>query len=113
MLDYTALQPGARASDAIRDTARALDVAPEGQVRVPDLLGKGARASVLALHQQGLSATLAGSGAVVEQSPEPGKLVARGAIITLMLKRPVRDDDKAESRGDKDSTLAAVTEVVP
>jgi len=34
VLDYTALQPGARASDAIRAAARALDVAQGEQVRV-------------------------------------------------------------------------------
>ena len=34
VLDYTALQPGARASDAIREAARALDLPPGNEVRV-------------------------------------------------------------------------------
>jgi beta-lactam-binding protein with PASTA domain len=84
-------------------------------VRVPDVMGKGARASVLALHHEGLVATLAGTGAVVEQSPEPGKAVARGATISLILRRPQRPDDKDATPSDKDSTLAsaALTQVVP
>jgi cell division protein FtsI (penicillin-binding protein 3) len=102
------------APDADEKKVAAQPPPPEGQVRVPDLMGKGARSSVLALHRQGLGATLAGTGAVVEQSPEPGKLVARGATITLMLRRPSRPEEKLESASAKDSTLASViTEVVP
>jgi cell division protein FtsI (penicillin-binding protein 3) len=60
-----------------------------GKVRVPDLLGKGARASLVALRRAGLIATLSGSGAVSEQTPEPGSAVEPGALVQLVLRRPV------------------------
>ena len=60
----------------------------EGQVRVPDLKGYGARAALVVLNRAGLSATLAGTGAAIEQSPAPGAVVKRGASVHLVLRRP-------------------------
>jgi cell division protein FtsI (penicillin-binding protein 3) len=70
------------------DEAEADEPVQSGQVRVPDLLGKGARNALVLLRQAGLSGTLSGSGAVSEQSPEAGKAVASGALVQLVLRRP-------------------------
>jgi len=91
--------------------------AVEGQVRVPALLGKGARASLIALRQTGLTATLSGSGAVSEQSPEAGKSVAPGAMVQLVLRRPPTSErsEKRATPGDSGhgTTRLATLEVTP
>lgn len=60
----------------------------EGEVRVPDLKGYGARAALVALSRAGLSVTLDGSGAAIEQTPPPGTVVKRGAVVHVVLRRP-------------------------
>jgi cell division protein FtsI (penicillin-binding protein 3) len=71
----------------------------DGKVRVPNLHGFGAREALVALNQAGLSMTLAGSGATVEQSPPPGAIVNPGATVHLILKRPgAREAEQAASR---------------
>jgi cell division protein FtsI (penicillin-binding protein 3) len=68
-----------------------------GKVRVPDLRGKGARASLVELKRAGLVATLSGSGAVSEQTPDAGTAVAPGALVQLVLRRPV-SPERVEQR---------------
>jgi cell division protein FtsI (penicillin-binding protein 3) len=74
--------------DAQTEGAQSEEVVEAGQVRVPDLSGKGARAALVLLRNAGLSGTLSGSGAVTEQAPEAGTRVASGALIQLVLRRP-------------------------
>jgi hypothetical protein len=76
---------------------------------VPDLLGKGARASLVALRRAGLIATLSGSGAVSEQTPEPGSAVEPGALVQLVLRRPVpakRVEQRAPAEAPAQGTMA-------
>jgi cell division protein FtsI (penicillin-binding protein 3) len=77
------------------------EAAAPGQVRVPDLLGKGARNALVLLRQAGLQGTLSGSGAVHEQSPEPGKAVASGALVQLVLRRPPSSERSPPERGSE------------
>ncbi|HEY6877432.1 MAG TPA: penicillin-binding protein [Polyangiales bacterium] len=60
----------------------------EGQVRVPDLRGFGARAALITLARAGLQVTVAGSGAVVEQKPAAGAVVNLGSTVHAVLQRP-------------------------
>jgi cell division protein FtsI (penicillin-binding protein 3) len=59
----------------------------EGQVRVPDLKGFGARAALVTLARAGLSVTVAGTGAAVEQKPAAGQVVALGTNVHVVLQR--------------------------
>jgi cell division protein FtsI (penicillin-binding protein 3) len=76
----------------LMDARTRADKAPqqlaEGQVRVPDLKGYGARAALVTLQRAGLSVTLAGSGATVEQRPLAGAVVNLGANVHVVLRRP-------------------------
>ncbi|MDB4990195.1 MAG: Cell division protein FtsI [Myxococcaceae bacterium] len=72
----------------------------EGQVRVPDLRGFGARAALVTLARAGLSVTLAGSGAAVEQRPAAGAVVNLGDNVHLVLRRPGAPQQlEADKRG--------------
>lgn len=97
------------------ETAQA-EVAEPGQVRVPDLMGKGARRALVLLREAGLSGTLSGSGAVSEQSPEAGKAVASGALVQLVLRRPPsseRSQQQPPSTSVGPSKLASAGRTVP
>lgn len=102
-------KPSADKKDEVKGkTAQPLEA---GNVRVPDLRGLGARASLVALKKAGLFATLSGSGAVSEQSPEAGAAVAEGAMVQLVLRRPAsseRVEKHQESREESaEGELAA------
>jgi cell division protein FtsI (penicillin-binding protein 3) len=58
---------------------------PAGQM--PDLHGLSARDALRTLTRVGLTARIAGSGVVIEQSPEAGTLLAPGEACTLKLGR--------------------------
>ncbi|HEX5656373.1 MAG TPA: penicillin-binding transpeptidase domain-containing protein [Polyangiales bacterium] len=60
----------------------------EGQVRVPELRGQGARAALNTLARVGLTVTVAGTGAVVEQKPAAGSIVNLGSTVHTVLQRP-------------------------
>jgi cell division protein FtsI (penicillin-binding protein 3) len=79
-----------------------------GQVKVPTLAGLGARASLVALRQAGLEPALAGSGVVVEQSPEAGAVVARGAQVQVRLRERGLGDE-SDAQPAEETTLAAVS----
>jgi cell division protein FtsI (penicillin-binding protein 3) len=66
-----------------------------GQVRVPALSGKGARAAMVLLKNAGLSGTLSGSGAVTEQVPQAGASVASGSLVQFVLRRPAAGEQRA------------------
>jgi cell division protein FtsI (penicillin-binding protein 3) len=63
----------------------------EGEVRVPDVLGRTARGAVVALHGAGLAVHVAGSGLVVSQDPPPGEVVAAGAVVQTVLASPFEE----------------------
>jgi cell division protein FtsI (penicillin-binding protein 3) len=88
-----------------------------GQVRVPDLMGKGARAALVLLKNAGLSGTLSGSGAVSEQAPEAGVSVANGALVQLVLRRPAaserREEHSRPTPTESDGSKLATAEAVP
>ncbi|MEY4513192.1 MAG: hypothetical protein RLZZ450_5314, partial [Pseudomonadota bacterium] len=85
----------------------------EGQVRVPDLKGYGARAALVALARAGLSVTLAGTGAAVEQRPPAGAIVNLGANVHLVLRRPGAPEplevDKRKASRDGFEPLASAS----
>jgi cell division protein FtsI (penicillin-binding protein 3) len=106
---------------ALAEKHAALSVRPErpaqqpaeGQVRVPDLKGYGARAALVALARAGLSVTLAGTGAAVEQRPPAGAIVNLGASVHLVLRRPGApeplDADKRKASRDGSDALASAS----
>ncbi|HEX6240512.1 MAG TPA: penicillin-binding transpeptidase domain-containing protein, partial [Polyangiales bacterium] len=115
--DAALAQKAAPAPDATKDPR---DPGPSepGQVRVPDLLGKGARGALVLLRQAGLAGTLSGSGAVSEQSPEPGKLVVSGGLVQLVLRRPPSSDrsaspKSAEPTASSSGKLASAGQALP
>jgi cell division protein FtsI (penicillin-binding protein 3) len=94
--------------------ARPAQQPAEGQVRVPDLKGYGARAALVALARAGLSVTLAGTGAAVEQRPPAGAIVNLGASVHLVLRRPgapepLEADKRKASRDGSDALASAST----
>jgi cell division protein FtsI (penicillin-binding protein 3) len=107
----------ARADEAAEPSELA-EAAQPGEVRVPDLLGKGARSALVLLRQAGLQGTLSGSGAVHEQSPEPGKAVASGALVQLVLRRPPsserpQPERESEAAGTSSGKLASAGQGLP
>jgi hypothetical protein len=99
----------ADAAEAEAEAVEPLAALVEGQVRVPDLVGKTARSALRILREQELSVRLSGSGIVVQQDPAPSSLAARGSSVQLVLEPPApRDDQPAEhalneaSRGGRD-----------
>lgn len=55
----------------------------DGPVSVPSLTGLPLRSAVTRLHQLGLRAEWHGKGTVTDQSPAPGRAVARGSAVVL------------------------------
>lgn len=100
---------GASGRGAEKDASRAgrAEALAADQVEVPRLRGLGARASLLALRKAGLEGTLVGSGAVAEQSPEAGAVVARGANVHVVLKPLGRGRDGEQDLQVSGSTFAA------
>jgi cell division protein FtsI (penicillin-binding protein 3) len=114
------VQASAGTSEASTKHAGAQAAQPlaAGQVRVPDLAGKGARAALVLLKAVGLSGTLSGSGAVSEQAPEAGVSVASGALVQLVLRRPAPSerspDEHARPKANESAaTKLATAEAVP
>jgi len=58
----------------------------------PDLGGLGARDALRILARLGLTARVTGAGVVVDQVPEAGSAIERGAVATLRLDRQPRLD---------------------
>jgi cell division protein FtsI (penicillin-binding protein 3) len=95
-------------AELVASAGKGAALAP-GQVEVPRLKGLGARAALIALRAQGLEASLAGSGVVTEQVPEPGAVVARGGSVQVTLRNPSQDKDGTrDNSAVQGSTLAAV-----
>jgi hypothetical protein len=76
---------GAEAS--LPPSPRPVSLAP-GEVLVPNLLGRPARAAVVQARQLRFDVALAGSGVVSSQKPLPGSVTQRGSLLTLQLSSP-------------------------
>ena len=79
---------------AIADSTEASSdehVIGEGEVALPDLLGKSARAALVALHGAGLVAQFSGHGVVSRQLPAPGSAVPAGSTVRVELEPPAAD----------------------
>jgi cell division protein FtsI (penicillin-binding protein 3) len=59
-----------------------------GEVLVPDLIRKSARAAVVEARQLRFDVALTGSGVVSAQQPLPNTVAQRGALLTLQLSSP-------------------------
>jgi cell division protein FtsI (penicillin-binding protein 3) len=68
----------------------------EGETRVPDVTGRTARASLVALRGAGLAGSLEGSGVVAHQEPAPGTVLARGGRVRVLLAAPDITDDSED-----------------
>ena len=74
----------------------------QGQVRVPHLLTKTARAAVHAAHEKGFDVHLHGSGLVVRQEPASNCGVAPGSTIQVYLAPPDSASDRVTAEGQGD-----------
>jgi cell division protein FtsI (penicillin-binding protein 3) len=83
--DSQAQDVGARPAVAPATPSRAAEITPPGQM--PDLRGLSARDALRTLTRIGLTARIAGSGFVIEQSPEAGSLLIHGDACILKLGR--------------------------
>jgi cell division protein FtsI (penicillin-binding protein 3) len=80
----------ARSSEPAADAADERRLAP-GEQRVPDLLGRNARAALVAAQAAGFPLALRGSGQVVTQRPSPGEIAFAGTLLEVALEPPARD----------------------
>jgi cell division protein FtsI (penicillin-binding protein 3) len=85
--------PAAGASDAAARDAAALQAAPlaADERRVPNLVGRTARAALVAAHEAGLALVLSGGGVVVVQQPPAGEVAKVGASVAVTLEPPQLD----------------------
>jgi cell division protein FtsI (penicillin-binding protein 3) len=72
-------------ADDLVPAVNRVDRGGDGEDRVPDVSGKGARDAVRFLASRGLSAQLSGTGFVVSQDPPAGAPAERGAACALVL----------------------------
>jgi cell division protein FtsI (penicillin-binding protein 3) len=85
----TAVEPAAPATAptaAVEQRALA-----EDEQRVPDLLGRSARAALVSAHGAGFALELRGSGLVVSQTPAAGEIARAGAVLQAALEPPPRE----------------------
>jgi len=80
-------------------------VAP-GQLLVPNLLGRSARAALVQARRATFEVTLQGSGTVTSQKPLPGSVVPRGTVLAIQLTPPTPELPVPPAFG---SDLAQVT----
>jgi cell division protein FtsI (penicillin-binding protein 3) len=83
------------------------------EVLVPDFIGLSARAALVAARDAELLLRLEGSGRVVEQSLQPGRIAKRGARLRAVLRPPSSGGSTAadaESKNEPELSPAADTE---
>lgn len=95
----------AEAPDADADLVLPL---AEGEVRVPELEGRTARAALVTLRELGLRAVLTGSGQVHTQLPVAGQPIPRGETVHLTLRPPAEVRAEAERAAPALAQLASV-----
>jgi beta-lactam-binding protein with PASTA domain len=71
-----------------------------GEALVPNLVGRSARAAVVAARLAMFSLNIQGSGIVTSQQPAPGAVVALGAVIDLQLSPPTPELPMPPPAGD-------------
>jgi cell division protein FtsI (penicillin-binding protein 3) len=57
---------------------------PAGKVRVPDMTGWPARAALKAALELGVEPRISGTGLLVTQTPPPGQIIEKGAVLSLV-----------------------------
>ncbi len=98
------------------DAAGKAEVLAPDQVRVPSLKGLGMRTALVTLRKSELVAEVAGSGAVVDQTPREGAVVPRGTTVELVFKRPeshIKDTALPPAPSLPDETLAVIDQGNP
>ncbi len=80
-------QAEAQAQAAAETSAREAALAG-GELLVPNVLGRGARAAIALARQADFDVRLSGSGLVSAQEPASGTVVARGTVLMLRLAPP-------------------------
>ncbi len=70
-------------------------------ITVPQLEGKTVREAIVELAKLGLSPTLVGSGVALDESPEAGSIVRRGARVTVRFGRAIPADTKKSGESHK------------
>jgi cell division protein FtsI (penicillin-binding protein 3) len=78
---------------ASRTAAASAPVTPvmtlgQGEVRVPDATGLGARDAMRTVTAAGLLPEMEGSGTLVRQSPQPGAAAPKGGVVHLVFEPP-------------------------
>ena len=58
----------------------------EKRIEVPNVLGKSLKKAIAILSNAGLKVKVNGSGQVIEQNPEPGRLIRNSKLCILTLK---------------------------
>lgn len=77
----------------------------EGELLVPSLIGRTARAAVSAARKAELDVRLSGTGLVSAQQPNAGEVVARGTVLTLTLSPPPELSPPPPSAANGESLL--------
>lgn len=85
----------------------------EGEVRVPDIAGATARATLVALRRAELGVELSGSGVVVSQVPIAGDIARQGAIVRVQLAPPPYDEPPLPPEPVGSDALAAAVPASP
>jgi cell division protein FtsI (penicillin-binding protein 3) len=80
---YALLREAAGKKPAVQEVVGTGPV-PPGKVRVPDLTGWPARAALKAALDLGVSPQVSGTGLLVTQTPPPGQVVDKGALLSLV-----------------------------
>lgn len=95
------------------DAAPEKSVEPEkvdkGESSVPDVRSMPLRDAVIALHARSLVAEVRGSGIVVAQEPAPGKAIAHGSTVRIVLRKRSFDENGAAQDSSGKTLAAAVS----
>lgn len=88
-------------ADAVAEAPKVaqLPETPTGMRRVPDVIGRSARAVVVAAEEAEFAVVLEGTGLAVSQDPPPMEIVERGSSLHVVL-APPHDDEGDEGVAD-------------
>jgi cell division protein FtsI (penicillin-binding protein 3) len=82
------ISPSSRGDAAGAPPVVAMMALGQGEVRVPDALGLGARDAMRLVASAGLLPEMEGSGRLVRQSPAPGAATSKGGVVHLVFEPP-------------------------
>jgi cell division protein FtsI (penicillin-binding protein 3) len=100
--------PQPAASDA-PEVASAVAVMREGEMLVPNLIGRTAREALVLARRAQFAVTLQGSGTVSAQQPAALTVAARGSTLALTLFAPTPEHPGAVADGDRDEPATAAS----